>query len=143
MPSVNETITVSAGPEKAWEFLANPARYEEWLTMHDGWSGQPPTELRVGTAFQERVKLMGMVNKINWTVEAYDPPRSVTMSGTGLAGVRSTFVLSVTPTEEGAAITIDAEFTGSMVVGALGAAVTKDARKSIEASLATLAELVA
>jgi uncharacterized protein YndB with AHSA1/START domain len=142
MASVTATVEFSAPPEKVWAVMADPNRYEEWLTIHQGWRGEIPAELQVGTKLTEIVSVMGMANKIEWTVEVYQPPSTVKISGTGMAGVQVSFTLSVTPTDSGSRAAIDAEFTGQLVVGAIGAAVEKQSRKELDASLEKLAGLV-
>jgi len=142
MASVTATVEFPAPPEKVWSTMSDPNRYEEWLTIHQGWRGEIPAELSVGTKLTEIVSVMGMANKIEWTVDEYEPPSKVKISGTGMAGVQVSFTLSVMPTGSGSQASIAAEFTGQMVVGAIGAAVEKQSKKELDASLAKLAELV-
>jgi len=84
-----------------------------------------------------------MANKIEWTVDVYEPPSTVKISGTGMAGVQVSFTLSVSTNDSGSRAAIEAEFSGQLVVGAIGAAVEKQSKKELDASLARLAELVA
>jgi carbon monoxide dehydrogenase subunit G len=142
MASVTATVEFPAPPEKVWATMSDPRRYDEWLTIHQDWRGELPEKLSVGTKLTEIVSVMGMANKIEWTVEVYEPPSRVTISGTGMAGVRVSFTLSVRPTESGSQARIDAEFSGQMVVGAIGAAVEKQSKKELDASLEKLAGLV-
>ena len=53
-------------------------------------------------------------------MDEYNPPKSLKISGTGLAGAQIAFTLSVGGSGETAEVTIDAEFTGQMMVGAIG-----------------------
>ena len=142
MASVTATVEFPAPPEKVWATMSDPNRYEEWLTIHQGWRGEVPSELSVGTTLTEIVSVMGMANKIEWTVDVYQPPSTVKISGTGMAGVQVSFTLSVSPTDAGSRAAIVAEFTGQLVVGAIGAAVAKQSRKELDASLEKLAGLV-
>jgi carbon monoxide dehydrogenase subunit G len=142
MAQVSATVEFAAPPEKVWALMSTPQRFSEWLTIHQDWRGELPDELSVGTKLTEIVSVMGMANKIEWTVEDYEPPSSVRISGTGMAGVRVAFTLSVRPTGAGSEARIDAEFTGQLVVGAIGAAVEKSSKKELDASLAKLADLV-
>jgi acetyl-CoA acyltransferase len=56
--------------------------------------------------------------------------------------VKVSFTLSVKPEGAGSQADIDAEFTGQMIVGPIGAAVGKSTKAELEKSLAKLAELV-
>jgi len=143
MAQVNANVEFPAPPEKVWAVMSDPRRYEEWLTIHQGWRGELPEVLSVGAKLTEIVTVMGMANKIEWTVEDYAAPSRVKISGTGMAGVQVSFTLSVEPSGVGSKAAIDAEFSGQMVVGAIGAAVEKQSKKELDASLAKLAELVA
>jgi hypothetical protein len=141
--SVNVSVELPAGPEKVWSTMADLGRFEEWLTIHQGWRSELPAEVTVGSQMTEIVSVMGMANKIEWTVDAYQAPRSMKISGTGMAAVKVSFTLSVEPLGDKAKATIDAEFSGQMVVGPIGLAVEKNSRSELEKSLAKLAELVA
>lgn len=143
MAQVNANVEFPAPPEKVWAVMSDPRRYEEWLTIHQSWRGELPEVLSVGAKLTEIVTVMGMANKIEWTVEDYAAPSRVKISGTGMAGVQVSFTLSVEPSGVGSKAAIDAEFSGQMVVGAIGAAVEKQSKKELDASLAKLAELVA
>ena len=143
MTKVSVSATLPAAPEKTWATLADPARFEEWLTIHQGWRGPIPTEIAVGTKMSQVVAVMGMANKIEWTVEEYEPPNSLRISGTGMAGVKVSFTLSVRAEGSGSVAEVDAEFTGQMIVGPIGAAIGKNTRGELEKSLVRFAELVA
>jgi hypothetical protein len=85
---------------------------------------------------------MGMANKIEWNVDEYDAPNSLKISGAGMAGVQVAFTLSVKPEGADSVTEIDAEFTGQMIVGPIGAAVGKSTKGELEQSLAKLTALV-
>ncbi|GAA2803996.1 type II toxin-antitoxin system Rv0910 family toxin [Saccharopolyspora taberi] len=143
MVAVNVPGTLPCSPEKAWSAVSDLGRFEEWLTIHQSWKGELPAEVGVGSRITEVVSVMGMANKIEWTVEEYDQPRSLKISGTGMAGVKVAFTLSVRPDGDGSVAEIDAEFSGQMIVGPIGNAVGRSTRSELEKSLAKLAELVA
>ncbi|WP_158887842.1 type II toxin-antitoxin system Rv0910 family toxin [Amycolatopsis anabasis] len=142
MGQISASVELPASPEKVWAEFSNPNNFEKWLTIHTKWSGEVPSEFAVGSKVTEVVTLMGMANKIEWTVDKYDAPNSLSISGTGMAGVKVKFDLSVQPSDAGSTATIDAEFTGQMIVGALGKAVEKDGKKNLDQSLAKFAELL-
>lgn len=143
MPNVTVVKELPVGKEKVWELLTDLSRYEEWLTLHQGWRSELPTEPAVGTKVTEVISLMGMANKIEWNFDSYDAPSLVRMSGTGMANARIAFTLSVESTDTGSTASIDADFSGQMIVGAIGTAIAKTARKELEQSLDTFAGLLA
>lgn len=144
MGKVTADIEIPAPPEKVWEAITTPATYEQWLTIHTKWKGEVPESFHEGSTADEVVTMLGMANTISWTVQEFDAPSKLTISGTGMAGVKSTFVLGVSPDGNGGAqATIGAEFDGQMVTGALGKAIEKDAQANLDQSLTKLSELVA
>jgi hypothetical protein len=126
----------------AWKLLSDLSSFEQWITIHDAWKSDIP-DLKVGAKVTEQLTVMGMTNVIEWTIDAYDPPSSLTISGAGLAGAQIAFTLSVAPNGDNATVTIDAGFTGQMMVGAIGDAVQKNATIELEKFLAKLQELAA
>lgn len=142
MPSIRSERHVPAAADAIWAAIASPRRFGEWLTIHDQWITEPPEALEKDSELHERVKLMGMINKVAWRVTEHVPPRTMTIAGTGLAGVKVAFTLSVAPEADGALVAIDASFEGQLIVGPLGEAVTKDAKANLDDSLGKLAALV-
>ena len=143
MASVSVTQALTVDPQGAWDNLTDLSGWENWLTIHQGWKSELPSEITPGTRITEVVSVMGMANKIEWEVTEVTAPNAVAIEGTGMAGVQVKFALSVAPAEGGSTITMDAEFTGTMIVGPIGKAVAKNTQTDLEASLAKFAELVA
>jgi len=144
MGKVQANVSIPADPEKVWSIISAPGTYDQWMTIHTKWKTDVPAAWETGVSADEVVTMLGMANTISWTATSVEPGSSLTISGTGMAGVKSTFSLSVASDGNGGTnATIDAEFEGSMVVGALGKAVEKDAQANLDASLEKLAGLVA
>ncbi|GAA4395525.1 type II toxin-antitoxin system Rv0910 family toxin [Tsukamurella soli] len=143
MASVSVSVVLPSEPQKTWDTLADAARWEEWLSIHQKWKGEPPTDYKVGTQFSEVVSVMGMANKIEWTLDEVDIPNRMKMSGTGMAGVVVELALAVEPDGAGSKASIECSFTGAMIVGPIGKAVAKNAKADLESSLAKFSELVA
>jgi uncharacterized protein YndB with AHSA1/START domain len=143
MGTVNATVSVPASPERVWDVIVTPATYETWLTIHTKWKGEIPETFTEGAQAAEVVTMLGMPNTITWTVEELEAPAKLRISGTGMAGVKTAFTLAVAADGNGGStVTIDAEFEGQMIAGALGKAVEKDAKESLDKSLARLGDLV-
>jgi carbon monoxide dehydrogenase subunit G len=139
---IEKTVEFEAAPEQVWAVVSDPSRFGEWLGMHKSWKGEVPAEFEKGTQVTAIVSLLNMPNTITWTVAEYDPPKSVTLAGTGMAGVK-VIGLDVQPQGSGSAMSITADFEGQMLVGAIGQAVEKAGRTELDESTAKLAELVA
>jgi carbon monoxide dehydrogenase subunit G len=142
MGKIEKTVEFSAAPEKVWAVVSDLSRFGEWLSMHKSWKSDLPAEITKGTQVTAVVSLLNMPNTITWTVDHYEPPRTVKLSGTGMAGVKVAITLDVAPAEVGTAMSITADFEGQMIVGAIGQAVEKAGHQELAESTAKLATLV-
>lgn len=127
-------------PDSAWALLSDLSRFEEWLTIHDRWESEIPT-LAAGATVTERLTVMGITSTIDWTIQAFAPPSSLTIRGTGLAGAEITFTLGLESRDGNSLASIDVQFAGALMVGAIGAAVEKNAKAELETSLERLQQL--
>jgi uncharacterized protein YndB with AHSA1/START domain len=143
MGKIEKTVHFDAAPEKVWAVVSDPARFGDWLGMHKSWKGDVPTEFSKGSQVTAIVSLLNMPNTITWTVDEYEPPRAVRLTGTGMAGVQVAIALDVEAAGGGADMSITAEFEGQMIVGAIGQAVERAGNQELDESTARLAELVA
>ncbi|WP_037360593.1 type II toxin-antitoxin system Rv0910 family toxin [Amycolatopsis orientalis] len=143
MGHTSATKELPVSPDKAWEVLSDTSTWENWLTIHGGWLSEPPAQLAPGTKLVQKVVMLGMANKIEWTVESIEEGKQATISGVGMAGVTCQFVFALEAAGSGSLVSIDADFSGSLVVGALGKAVEKDANKNLVTSLDKLATFAA
>lgn len=142
MGQISASVQLPAAPATVWQEFSNPNNFEKWLTIHTKWKGEVPAEFAQGSQVSEVVTMLGMPNTITWTVDEYDAPHKLSISGTGMAGVQVRFDLIVAAADGGSTATIDAEFSGAMIVGALGKAVEKDGQKNLDESLAKFAALL-
>lgn len=140
---VNATATVPASPARTWAVASDLSRFDEWMSLHDGWRGDVPAVIETGTALTSVVTVMGLRNRISWLVESYTPPTGLSISGRGVGGVRVALALSIRAAgEETSEVTIDAEVTGRPVFGPVGMAIGRAVRADIRRSVATLADIV-
>ena len=143
MGQISTTTDIPAPPEKVWEAISMPATYEKWLTIHTKWKDGVPARFAAGANAAEVVTMLGMPNTITWTVEEFQEPSLLRISGTGMADVKVAFVFEVAPDGNGGSkASASAEFEGQMIVGAVGKAVEKDGLKNLEESLGKLSALV-
>lgn len=142
MAKANVSKEIAASQDKVWAVISDPARFEEWLTVHTKWKAAPPAELSKGATMSEVLTIMGMANTIDFTVEEYDAPNTTKFSGKGMAGAQISFTLTVEAKgDETSLATVDAEFISQMMVGAIGGAIERASTKELVASLEKLAAL--
>jgi hypothetical protein len=142
VPKVNATATVPASPTRTWAVASDLTRFDEWMTLHDGWRGDLPAEIGQGTSLTSVVKVMGLRNRISWQVESYTPPSALTIKGRGVGGVNVALTLSIQAAGDGSTVTIDAEVTGRPVFGPVGMAIGRAVRADVRRSVEALADLV-
>lgn len=143
MAKVNATASVPATPARTWAVASDLRRFDEWMTLHDGWRGDLPDVLEEGATLTSVVTVMGLRNRINWRVDAYAPPSALTISGRGVGGIKVALTLSIRATGEATSeVAVVAEVTGRPVFGPLGFAIGRAVRTDVRKSVATLASLV-
>ena len=144
MGHIEATRELPAPPEAVWATVADPSTWGSWFTIHERWLAEPPARLAAGARLTAKIVMLGMANKIEWTVDSVDPPNRLSLSGTGMAGVRCSFTFTLEPVGERAALfTVSGDFEGALIKGALGKAVEKDGAKQLDKTLAQLSELAA
>jgi uncharacterized protein YndB with AHSA1/START domain len=130
--------------DAVWAMISDPSTWGDWFTIHDKWLSEVPATLTPGTQLSAKIVMLGMANKIDWTVETIEVPCRLSMSGTGMAGVKCAFTFALEPAGDRASRFILAgDFEGALIKGALGKAVEKDGAKQLDKTLAQLSELAA
>jgi hypothetical protein len=104
MPKVSVSAEAAASPERVWELATDLPRYAEWLTMHDAFTGDVPATLDQGTAYKQRVKLMGMPAEMAWRVTTAEGGR-LELAGDGPMGVKAHNRFLIEPSGDGSQIT--------------------------------------
>lgn len=143
MPKVSVSTQAAAGPERVWELAVDLPRYAEWLTMHDAFTGDVPATLGEGTAYKQRVKLMGMPAEMAWRVTTAEAPGRLEQVGDGPMGVKAHNRFMIEPSGEGSQITFEMEFNGPALAGPMAGMVEKQAGAAAQQSLAKFAALLA
>ena len=130
--------------DAVWAMIADPSMWADWFSIHEKWLSEIPSTLTPGTQLAAKIVMLGMANKIEWTVDSIDAPRQLSMSGTGMANVKCTFTFNLEPVGDAASkFTLAGDFDGALIKGALGKAVEKDGAKQLDKTLAQLSELAA
>ncbi|MFT3899195.1 MAG: SRPBCC family protein [Gordonia sp. (in: high G+C Gram-positive bacteria)] len=138
MAKVSDSVDVDMSVQEAWEHASDLSRYDEWLTLHDGWRGPVPgpDELAKGLKVSSVIKLKGARVRFNWTVEKYDPPKEVRLKGDGKGGVKAKLDLSIKPNGDGSTVTFLVDLGGLPLIGPAGKAAALATKKDLHASLA-------
>ncbi len=135
MGHIEATRDFSASPDALWATVSDLANWDKWFTVHEKWLEGPPDALAEGAKLTAKIVMLGMANKIEWTIEQVNAPRSLVLSGTGMAGVKAKFTFTIEPAESGSNFAVFGDFEGAMIKGALGKAVEKDGAKQLTKTL--------
>jgi carbon monoxide dehydrogenase subunit G len=138
MGHIEATKNLAASPDALWAMVADPQTWDKWFTVHDRWLEEPPATLTEGTKLTAKIVMLGMANKIEWTIVSVDEPNKLTLAGTGMAGVKAEFNFTIEPVGEGSSFTVTGDFEGALVKGALAKAVEKDGVKQLDKTLEQL-----
>ena len=138
MGSIEKSAEFPVSPEKLWDVVGNPSRFDEWLNMHVKWKNEVPADLQPGVQLVQVASVLNMPNTITWTIDEYEAPKVIKLSGTGMAGVKISLTSTIAPTDVGSTVTFQTDFEGQMLVGAIGAAVEKAGLNDLDLSLAKL-----
>jgi carbon monoxide dehydrogenase subunit G len=142
MARIEETVHVAAPPAAVWAVVADPARLGDWLTMHQGWVGDPPTGYAAGQTTTARVVLAAIPATVIWTIDRFDAPTALAFSGQALGQVDVAIGLDLAPDGDGSTLTITADLTGPLLAGPLGEAVDRAGHAELARSLERLRPLV-
>ena len=142
MPSVRVAAMLPASQEKAWDTVADLARFGDWLTIHDGWRGPVPDELAAGVELTSVVRVKALRNRISWRIHRVDPPASLSITGRGVGGVKVGLRLAVRPDGDTAEIAVHAEITGPPTIGPFGVVIGRALRNELRRSVDALTDLL-
>jgi len=87
---VNARIEINAPIQEVWEYIMDPRRFRDWVTIVDSIDYIDPGPLRPGFRMDQTLILRGVHFKVRWTLKYLDPPRYARWEGKGPA--RSTAV---------------------------------------------------
>lgn len=139
MGHIEATRTLAASPESLWATVSDPTTWDKWFTIHDRWLSEPPATLTAGSQLTAKIVMLGMANKIEWTIVSVDAPNRLVLGGTGMAGVKAEFGFTIEPEADGGSkFTVAGDFDGALIKGALGKAVEKDGIKQLDKTLEQL-----
>ena len=138
MAKLSVSVDVPLPPDQAWQHASDLSRYKEWLTVHRVWRSKLPETLDKGTVVESILEVMGMPNRIRWTIVHFKPPEAMTLNGVGVGGVKVKLLGKVRPqdADPGASVvTLDVHLGGPALFGPIGMLVAGALRGDIKESL--------
>lgn len=126
---------LSLSPADAWAHASNLGELGDWLVMHEGWRGEVPAEIKVGTTIVGVAGAKGMRNRVTWTVTRFDPPELLEVEGKGVGGTRYGLKMAVSPTRSGCAFTVTLTLGGAPLFGPVGSVAARAVKGDIDRSI--------
>ncbi|MFL6156324.1 MAG: SRPBCC family protein, partial [Marmoricola sp.] len=134
---VSGAVHADAEPARVRRVVDDLSLLPQWLTLHAGWRGDPPSSAYVGAQFDQQIKIMGIPAQVSWTVAQADDD-AVLIDGVGPMGLTLGLAFTVRPTGSGSTIRVDAGMSGDPIKGPLGTSVARSVGEAMDASLANL-----
>lgn len=141
MAEIRVTGVVPASVDEAWAAVSDLSRFDEWLSLHDGWRGEVPAELAEGQRIESVIKAKGIRNRIAWTIEDFSPPRHVALVGEGVGGTAVTLTFDLTDVADGTSVAMLADFKHPMLKGPMGAVAARTIKGDLERSMRVLVDI--
>lgn len=130
------------GIERAWAAVTDLSRFDQWLSLHDGWRSELPDELAEGQRIESVVRAKGLRNRIAWTIRDLRPPRHASLVGEGVGGTAVSLTFDLTDIGGGTEIAMLADFRHPMLKGPLGGVAARTIKGDLESSMKRLAAIV-
>ncbi|WP_092806691.1 type II toxin-antitoxin system Rv0910 family toxin [Rhodococcus globerulus] len=143
MAKLTVKIDVPLPPQEVWDRASDLSGYENWLVVHDGWRGELPEQLGVGTEISSVVTVKGLRNRVRWTIKKYDVPSALSLKGDGKGGVKLGLELDVKAKGTGSELALTVELGGAPLFGPIGSGVARALKGDIEQSLAQFVRIYA
>lgn len=142
MPEVSVSEKVPLDRAQAWELMSDLSRLDEWLVLHEAWRSEVPAEIEKGTELSSIVAFKGMRNRVAWTVEEFDPPDRISLSGDGKGGTKVALCLAASDAGGGETeIELNTEFSNPALVGPLSRVAARSLKGEMKKSIERLVSL--
>jgi carbon monoxide dehydrogenase subunit G len=141
---VEHTTRVAAPPKRLYDVIMDPARLQDWVTIHHRLEGSPPSPLKKGSKLTQSLKLAGKKFKVHWTVVENEPCKCVLWEGRGPVASRARVEYRFKPNGDGTDFSYLNEYDlpGGALGRFAGKAVARVTQKELEGSLQRLKSLV-
>jgi carbon monoxide dehydrogenase subunit G len=141
---IERTVEIAAPPKRVYDVVMDPARLEEWVTIHHRLEDAPNGPLRKGSKMTQCLKLAGKRFKVRWTVVENDPCVRVVWEGRGPVASHARVVYELEDNGHGTKFSYRNEYDlpGGALGRIAGRAVSRVTQKELEGSLQRLKSLV-
>ena len=92
MTVIRTTIDIDMPPQKVWEFVMDPTKAAQWVTIHRGLKDHDGGTPRQGYRMDQRLCLRGVNFDVHWQLSEVDAPWYELWEGRGPARSRARIV---------------------------------------------------
>jgi carbon monoxide dehydrogenase subunit G len=141
---VERTVDIAASPQEVYDVVMDPARLEEWVTIHSHLEDAPNGRLKKGSKMTQVLKLAGTKFHVRWTVVENDPYVRVVWEGRGPVASHARVVYELEGNGAGTRFSYLNEYDlpGGALGRFAGRAVSRVTQKELDGSLQRLKSLV-
>lgn len=100
MPTVSDSIWVSAPPERVWALVAEPRRYPEWMDFMEEVTYTSEGPVRADYVYRGKAKQGRKVVTGDWRITECDPPRLLVHRG-AMSDMEAELRTTLEPDREG------------------------------------------
>ena len=141
---IRRSTRIESSPDAVYGLVMDPARLDEWVSIHDSLPQAPNGELRTGSTLTQRLKLAGQRFTVRWKVTEADRPRRVVWEGQGPVRSRARVVYELAERNGATRFSYlnEYELPGGAVGRLAGQSVARTAEREMERSLDRLKALL-
>ncbi|MEX1141209.1 MAG: SRPBCC family protein [Thermoleophilaceae bacterium] len=137
-------IDLTATPEQVYAVIMDPARLEDWVTIHEALEDAPEGPLEHGSELTQRLHIAGRGFTVRWRVVENEPARRVVWEGRGPMRSSAGVTYELEPRNGGTRFTYTNEFSlpGGPLARIAGPVIKRATAGESDRSLARLRLLV-
>jgi carbon monoxide dehydrogenase subunit G len=141
---VERTVEIAAPPERVYEVVMDPARLQDWVTIHHHLEDAPNGQLKQGSKLTQCLKIAGTKFRVRWTVVENEPYRRVVWEGRGPVGSRAHIEYGFSTNDGTTAFSYvnQYEVPGGPLGRIAGRTIARVSQKELDGSLQRLKSLV-
>jgi uncharacterized protein YndB with AHSA1/START domain len=92
MSTVHVKIEIQAPPQKVWDTVMDPYKFEEWVTIHRSIRDVSDRPMRKGSTMDQVLHMRGVSFHVHWTLVDVNQPNRAAWEGRGPAHSRARIV---------------------------------------------------
>jgi carbon monoxide dehydrogenase subunit G len=142
MPSIDQTVDYAVTPQRLWAVVSDLRSWSQWLTVLKEWRTEPPEVLALGGQLEGVISVMSIPMAVTWTVDAVEPPRTLTLSGPAVLNSTVTLKADIEAQGSGSRASLRIEVENPMLMGTLAETLMNAVRRDVQASMAQLEQLL-